>query len=121
MYSVTELLGKTFVEAKSDNEAVRFTEADGTEWMLYHAQDCCESVYVEDLVGNLEDLVGSPLLMAEEATSDENPLSEYHEKFRWTFYKFATIKGYVTVRFYGASNGYYGVGVDLHKNGSRWD
>jgi hypothetical protein len=63
--------------------------------------------------------------LVEESTSGENPPGvkvEYQNSFTWTFYRFGTVKGYVTVRWYGESNGYYSESVDfMLEGGSRWD
>ena len=86
---------------------------DGTKFHLYHYQDCCESVSLEDVCGDLEDLVGSPITMAEEVEGEGEAPERTEEEKRWidsetwTFYKFATEKGYVTLRWLGSSNGYY--------------
>lgn len=72
--------------------------------------DCCATCQIEDVVGDLEDLVGSPILMAEAITNSTDPASPsdtYVMSYTWTFYKLATAKGYVTIRWYGSSNGYY--------------
>ena len=117
MAELKDLLGKTMtiVENVNDEELV-FTTADGKRYKLYHYQNCCEQVTIESVVGDLADLVGEPLLVAEES-SGETPADykfEYEpESYTWTFYKFATRKGYVDVRWLGESNGYYGEGVDF--------
>ena len=109
MAKIEDLIGKTLANVENEDSEVVFTADNGRKWKLYHDQDCCESVSVEDVIGDLADLVGSPLLMAEEISNTEDPgkLDKYDESYTWTFYKFATVKGYVTIRFYGTSNGYY--------------
>ena len=57
----------------NDPQRVRFEVDDGTAFELYHSQDCCESVVVESIVGDFADLVGTPILLAEEAQSDQTP------------------------------------------------
>lgn len=114
-----DLIGRTAVEVSADEGSVTFHMENGDVYQLTHIQDCCEYVYLEDINGDLSDLVGVPILQAEEVSSlpgfEEKPLAKYEESWTWTFYKFATIKGYVTIRFYGSSNGYYSESVDFVK------
>ena len=119
MAELKDLIGKTLTKVeKVGEDKLFFLTNEGKRYKLYHHQDCCESVTIEDIVGDLDDLVGEPILIAEEATSNENPVGvtkEYQDSFTWTFYKFATRKGYVDIRWYGESNGYYSESVDFEE------
>lgn len=95
-------------------EELVFTLKNGDRYALYHDQDCCEQVRIEDITGDLSTLIGTPILLAEE-TSNEGEESRYDNHVTWTFYKLATLKGYVTIRWYGSSNGYYSERVDWRK------
>ena len=117
--NVTELVGKTLVKVEQvGDEQIVFTAVGGQQYRLYHSQDGCESVTIESVAGDLTDLVGAPILMAEEVTSDVNPegvAMAIRDSFTWTFYKFATRKGYVDIRWFGESNGYYSEAVDFEE------
>ena len=109
-----DLLGRILYRAEADGEELTLYLSDTNYVRFYHSQDCCESVYIEDICGDLNDLVGSPLLEAEEVSDyHADPLYEGEESYTWTFYKFATRKGFVTVRWYGSSNGYYSESVSV--------
>ena len=115
---VSELLGKTLTQVTQVGDyEIRFVTNAGETYKMYHEQDCCESVEIEDIVGELQDLVGSEILVAEEVTgaAPESFRERDHESYTWTFYKFATRKGYVDIRWFGSSNGYYSESVDFCK------
>ena len=114
------VIGKTFSAINVDTDRVDFMTTKGEKCVLWHNQDCCESVTVEDVIGDINDLIGSPILKAEEVTSNENPpdiTKDYQDSFTWTFYNFATAKGHVTIRWYGSSNGWYSEMVDFVLDG----
>lgn len=113
--NISELLGRTLTRITRQREkwkgdSLLFYCTDGSEWEMCHDQEeCGESVRIEDICGELDWLVGSTILQAEEVTNQTDPPSheDYDWSHTWTFYKLATIKGYVTIRWYGESNGYY--------------
>ena len=106
--NVNVLEGKTLKDIKVKDNKIIFTVDDGTKYKMFHDQCCCEQVYIEDICGDIENLIGSPIVMAEEVSNyDIGKLDKWDDSYTWTFYKFATIKGYVTIRWYGTSNGWY--------------
>lgn len=117
----SDLLGKTIVAingAARGSDEISFTTSDGDIFALMHEQDCCESVTVEDVTGNVDDLLNPPITMADESSnSQDDPVGfsvpEYRDSFTWTFYKLATVKGYMDIRWYGESNGYYSEAVSF--------
>lgn len=113
--SFEDLQGRVLTRVEQiDSDELRFYLTDDHYVKMYHRQDCCESVTIEDIVGDLDDLVGTPLLLAEEVDNyDVEPEDEYYESYTWTYYRFRTIKGSVDIRWYGSSNGYYSESVDI--------
>lgn len=102
-----DMLGVTMtsVVLRDDKEELLFTAEDGRRFRFYHSQGCCESVEVEDVTGELSDLVGEPIRQAELVSEVSVDLN--YGSSTWSFYKFATGNGAVVVRWLGSSNGYY--------------
>jgi hypothetical protein len=110
-----DLEGRTLVKIeKLEDHTLIFTDTGGNRWEMTHEQDCCEHVYLEDVCGDLDDLLNTPLTLAEEESNYDGPERE-DESYTWSFYKLATNKGYVTLRWLGTSSGYYSERVDLRE------
>lgn len=111
-----DLKGKTLVKVEQvGDDVLTFETSEGVKYQLWHSQDCCESVTIDEIHGDLEDLVGSEILDASEESNNDNPKYDYPDSHTWTFYKLRTIKGSVTIRWYGYSNGYYSESVEFSK------
>lgn len=111
MTPITELVGKIPVNITQTNAEEFVIEVEGGQkYTFHHQQDCCEGVHIVDVVGDLEDLLGVALTDVNEVIYSEG-CNYGHET--WTFFIFKSIKGVVTVRWIGESNGYYSESVDL--------
>lgn len=114
--NIDVLKNKTFkVVYKQNNAEIYFVVNRDEAYKMFHEQDCCESVSIEDINGDLNDLEGSPLLLAEERVSHDEYSDDMDDSNTWTFYTFRTMKGDVTIRWHGSSNGYYSEGVDIER------
>ena len=111
-------------EALGRDNQIAFMCDDGSVYRLYHAQICCEEVYIEDVCGDWSDLLGGPLRLAEEASRDNHVKSidgrrrGQEDSTTWTFYKLEGAQGSVTIRWTGTSNGYYSERVDFERVGA---
>ena len=76
---------------------------------MIHHQDCCETVYLADVVGSFEDLIGYPLLEVSESIVD---IESAYESATASYYNFKTVKASVQLRWVGESNGYYSETID---------
>jgi hypothetical protein len=88
----------------NNSDQILFTDSSGCRYLMLYFEDCCAGVGIEDITGDLNDLLDSPILLAEEVCEDAE---DGAESSAWTFYKLVTNKGSVTIRWYGSSNGYY--------------
>jgi len=104
---LTEIIG-----ARKNSEEICFVCNDGSKYYMSHIQNCCEIVSVEDICGDIGDLLNTPIISAQETGNIEND----DGCREWTFYHIRTIKGTVTIRWYGVSNGYYSTSVDFRKD-----
>lgn len=120
-----EIIGKTFTKIEvlnqdSGNDEIRFTISSDEVYIMHHVQDCCEHVIIKDINGDIQRLIGSPVLLAECVQSD--PKDVDGEEEMWTYYKLATKDEHVVISWYGTHNGYYSVEVDFYniKEGRKW-
>ena len=121
-----DLKGKTFKhvvieKSEGENDAICFYLDDEKEsgYKLTHVQDCCESVWIEDITGDIEThLQNNEILDAYGSYSEykENDREKhgYIESGTWSFYVIRTMNDTFTIRFLGESNGYYSEEADIY-------
>jgi hypothetical protein len=111
---IKDLIGKTLVKIVGEKNCttIELLCDNGERYVLYHDWGYCEceGVIVEDIYGDIDNLKGSPILIAEQSTIKNNPLAvKFETKHPHTsidtFHRIATINGEVVIRWYGPLNG----------------
>ena len=113
-----DLKGETILKIngceRNSNELVFTLKSGKNIRMFSYDSDCGNDVmvYLQDIIGDVQDIINSPLLLAEEVSNKGNPEDEFRTS-TWTFYKLSTIKGSLTMRWLGESNSYYSETLDV--------
>ena len=108
---IKDMIGKKITGIYYDEENFQI-RTDDCVYAFYHEQDCCESVYLTQVDGISDKIIGSCIVMAEEVTDCGAIVGG---TITWTFYKIGTTKGRIDFWWQGESNGYYSESVDLIK------
>ena len=116
---IKELIGEvlTHIDTDEENNEIMLTTKSGRIIKIFHYQNCCEYVSIEDTDGNWHDLIGKVII---EATHDEfekgEPEPEYPD-YSWTrtSLKFVVDDATVISKWIGSSNGYYSETVDIQE------
>lgn len=119
-HSFGELVGKTLsdVELISQDGVISeiiFKLESGEVYKMYHEQDCCEDVFVEDITDDVKLLVGKQILQAYKTSNADGPAPEFAKSYTWTFYTISTFDISITIRWLGESNGYYSESVSFKR------
>ena len=108
---IKDMVGKKVIGIYYDEENFQILTDDGV-YAFYHEQDCCESVWLTQVDGISDKIIGSRIVIAEVVTDEKSVAGG---SVTWSFYKIGTNKGMIDFRWQGESNGYYSETVDLIK------
>ena len=108
---IKDMVGKKVLGIYYDEENFQILTDDGV-YAFYHEQSCCEDVWLTQVDGISDKIIGSRIVIAEVVTDEKSVAGG---SITWSFYKIGTNKGMIDFRFQGESNGYYSETVDLIK------
>lgn len=115
-----QIIGKKVLVVQRDDDSFHLIFEDGTA-KFYHDQDCCESVYIHTVEGDLKDLVGKVIIDIEEFIGDEHApdgaeipeLVYSDDSHTWTKYVIKAGGVEFVMYWFGQSNGYYSESVNF--------
>ena len=108
---IKDMVGKKITGIYYDEEYFQI-RTDDCVYAFYHEQDCCESVWLTQVDGISDKIIGSRIVIAEVVTDEKD--TEYGH-ITWSFYKIGTNKGMIDFRWQGESDGGYSETVNLVK------
>lgn len=95
---------------------ILFSCESGATYKMFHYQDGCEDVYIADICGDPEDIIGQEVLVAEERIDLSNNDVDEESSYTYTFYTIRTNQATIDIRWNGHSNGCYSESVAFEKS-----
>lgn len=112
--SFFELKGKTLTDIKGLEEGSEYQTfiTDTEKYVLEHQEDCCESVILTKIIGDVNSILNSEIVLAEDDIGANEPEwakdRSYYDSYTWSKYVIETKNGGRLEFWYlGESNGYY--------------
>ena len=108
---IKDMVGKKITGIYYDEDYFQI-RTDDCVYAFYHEYDCCESVWLTQVDGISDKIIGSRIVIAEVVTDQKSVAGG---SVTWSFYKIGTNKGMIDFRWCGESNSYYSEIVNLVK------
>jgi hypothetical protein len=69
----SDLVGKTIssIDGLEGDDLITLKTTEGEVYQMYHSQDCCEQVRIEEIHGDIEDIIGLPDDVDQTVTPDK--------------------------------------------------
>ena len=111
----SDLVGEVLdaVDIDREENQILLTTRSGRKFLVYHEQDCCETVAISDQDGNFDNLIGKPLIEARDFAVDTGESESDYDSQTTTTLVFRVDDQTVISRWVGDSNGYYSESVDI--------
>ena len=106
---ISSLVGKTIFSITVSKNSISFKTGDG-EYIMLGISEYGVVIELQEVDGDLEDLLDSPVLEASEKSGDDqkSPPDDYtYDSWTWALYKIGTRKGRVNLWWLGIGIGYY--------------
>ena len=94
---IKDMVGKKITGIYYDEENFQILTDDGV-YAFYHEQSCCESVWLTQVDGISDKIIGSRIVITEDVLDEKD--TEYGHT-TWSFYKIGTNKGMIDFRWQG--------------------
>ena len=108
--SLDDLFGRKVKSVTGCHKGSEYMEICFTDGLkaIFEPANYMANVEIEDVNGDPQGMVGN-LITLVEVISDLDSANN-----TWTYYRFATLDGYIDIRWFGSSNGYYSEKVNWY-------
>ena len=111
----SDLVGEVLdaVDIDREENQILLTTRSGRKFLVYHEQDCCETVAISGQDGSFDKLIGKPIVEARGFAVDTGESESDYDSQTTTTLVFRVDDQTVISRWVGDSNGYYSESVDI--------